>query len=55
VEPLKSTNLAEVASQWDADFVDLEQEQLFDLILAANYLDIRVKKQKKNTAVAANE
>ena len=42
--PLKSSNMKEnVADEWDAKFVDFdikEQSTLFDLILAANYLDI---------------
>eukprot|EP00742_Colponemidia_sp_Colp-10_P000149 GILJ01000165.1.p2 GENE.GILJ01000165.1~~GILJ01000165.1.p2 ORF type:complete len:167 (+),score=30.01 GILJ01000165.1:43-543(+) len=40
-KPLKSANLREVVSTWDADFVEVEQELLFELILAANYLDIK--------------
>jgi S-phase kinase-associated protein 1 len=32
-KPLKSANMAEVVSQWDADFVDVDQELLFELIL----------------------
>ncbi len=31
----------EVVSEWDANFVDIEQELLFELILAANYMDIK--------------
>lgn len=32
-KPLKSASMNEVVSQWDADFVDVEQEILFELIL----------------------
>ena len=40
-KPLKSANMNEVVSEWDAKFVDLDQEMLFELILAANYMDIK--------------
>jgi len=40
-KPLKSANMSEVVSKFDAAFVDVEQEALFELILAANYMDIK--------------
>jgi len=40
-KPLKSQNMSEVVSQWDADFVEVDNELLFELILAANYMDIK--------------
>eukprot|EP00286_Rhodomonas_abbreviata_P029626 CAMPEP_0181314110 /NCGR_PEP_ID=MMETSP1101-20121128/14631_1 /TAXON_ID=46948 /ORGANISM="Rhodomonas abbreviata, Strain Caron Lab Isolate" /LENGTH=172 /DNA_ID=CAMNT_0023421157 /DNA_START=40 /DNA_END=558 /DNA_ORIENTATION=- len=41
-KPIKSTKMEEIMSQeWYAKFVDVEQELLFELILAANYMDIK--------------
>eukprot|EP00808_Paulinella_micropora_P015907 g47039.t1 len=41
-KPLKSANMTEVVGDpWDANFVDVVQELLFELILAANYMDIK--------------
>lgn len=41
-KPLRTTNLAEVVSAYDAKFIEIEDlEELFDIILAANYLDIK--------------
>jgi len=40
-KPLKSSNMAEVVSEWDANYVEVDMEFLFELILAANYMDIK--------------
>lgn len=40
-QPLKSANMHEVVQDWYANFVAVDQELLFELILAANYMDIK--------------
>ena len=40
--PIKNPKINEVVQQWYAEFVrDLEKEFLFELVTAANYLDIK--------------
>lgn len=39
-QPLRSNNMKDIVPEWDAAYVDIDQEQLFELLLAANYLDI---------------
>ncbi len=41
-KPLKSANLSDVVSQNDVKFIDIENiEEIFEIVLAANYLDIK--------------
>jgi S-phase kinase-associated protein 1 len=40
-KPLKSTKMADVVQKWYADYVDVDQVVLFEMILAANYMDIK--------------
>jgi S-phase kinase-associated protein 1 len=39
--PLRSSNIADLVQNWYADYVDVEQVVLFELINAANYMDIQ--------------
>lgn len=43
-KPLRSKTMKDVCNAWDADFIDgigENRQQLYDLILAANYMDIK--------------
>jgi len=53
-KPLKSNNMSDVVQEWYANFVDSEEhEMLFELILAANYMDIKPLLELASAAVAA--
>ena len=40
-KPIPTNDMKELVGEWDANFIDLEQETLFKVILAANFLDIQ--------------
>jgi len=40
-KPLQSTNMKELVDKWDAEFCDVDQETMFKLLLAANYMDVK--------------
>jgi len=40
-KPLKSGNLRELVDEFDAKFTDVDQETMFKLLLAANYMDVK--------------
>ena len=40
-KPIKSTNIRDLVSDWDADFINVDKILLFDLLQASNYLDIK--------------
>ncbi|CAA9988871.1 suppressor of kinetochore protein 1, putative [Plasmodium knowlesi strain H] len=40
-KPLITSNLQDVVSTWDYDFVNTDKETLYELIEASNYLDIK--------------
>jgi S-phase kinase-associated protein 1 len=39
--PIPSTNLRDFVDEWDANFAEVDQDTLFRVLLAANYLDIK--------------
>ncbi len=39
--PIKSANMHEVVQEWYAQYIEMEQEMLFEILLAANYMDIK--------------
>lgn len=40
-KPLKSLTMSENVQEWYAHYVDVEQETLFEIVLAANYMDVK--------------
>merc|ERR1719373_837885 len=52
-KPLKSNIMSEVVQKWYAEFVNVEQVLLFELILAANYMDIKPLLDLSSATVAS--
>ena len=52
-KPLRSASIADVVSPWLANYIDLPQAELFDLILAANYLDVKSLLELSTAKVAS--
>ena len=40
-KPLKSNKFEECATEWDAKFLDINNDAILSLVLAANYMDIK--------------
>ena len=40
-KPLSSTDMFQVVDAWHAEYINIDQETLFELVMAANYLDIK--------------
>ena len=40
-KPLKTGNMSEIVQKWYSDFISMDQATLFEIILAANYMNIQ--------------
>ena len=40
-KPLSHSDMAQVVDAWHAEYIDIPQEELFELVMAANYLDVK--------------
>ena len=52
-KPIKSADMTEVVPSWEAKFVDVDKDVLFEVITAANYMDIPSLMELSCAAVAA--
>merc|ERR1719469_919817 len=52
-QPLKSGVMSDLVDKWFAQFIDVEQVLLFELVLAANYMDIKPLLDLSCAAVAS--
>ena len=52
--PLPSNNFNECVESWDYNYIDIELDTIFELILAANYMDIKPLMELASAKVASN-
>ncbi len=51
--PLSSNKFNECVEAWDYQFIDLELDMIFEIILAANYMDIKPLMELASSKVAS--
>jgi S-phase kinase-associated protein 1 len=51
--PLSSQNYQECVDAWDFEYINVELDQIFELILAANYMDIKPLLELASSKVAS--
>ena len=51
--PLPSSNFSECVDKWDFDFMDITLDLIFEILLAANYLDIKPLLELSSAKVAS--
>lgn len=51
--PLPTQNYQECVEQWDFDFINVELDLVFEIILAANYMDIKPLLELASSKVAS--
>ena len=51
--PLASQNYQECVSEWDFNYIEIDLDQIFELILGANYMDIKPLLELASAKVAS--
>ena len=52
--PLPSSNFKECVNEWDYNFIDLDTDMIFDLMLASNKMDIKSLLELSSAKIAAD-
>ena len=53
-QPLQNTDLSQLVDKWYADFIDVEKTELFDIVMAANNLNIPALLDLASAKIASN-